>query len=34
MQEPETCDLLCLDLSKAEAARECLPEFSALEQIR
>jgi ArsR family transcriptional regulator, lead/cadmium/zinc/bismuth-responsive transcriptional repressor len=31
MQEPETCDLLCLDLPKAEAARARLPELSTLE---
>jgi DNA-binding transcriptional ArsR family regulator len=29
--EPDTCDLLCLDLPKAEALRESLPPVSELE---
>jgi DNA-binding transcriptional ArsR family regulator len=30
-REPDTCDLLCLDLPKAEAARRALPAASELE---
>ena len=30
--EPDTCDLLCLDLPKAEAMREALPPADELEQ--
>lgn len=29
--EPDTCDLLCLDLPKAEAARRAQPDAAALE---
>lgn len=32
MPEPETCDLLCLDLPNAEAARARLPDVAALER--
>jgi DNA-binding transcriptional ArsR family regulator len=32
MPQPETCDLLCLDLPKAEAARGRQPGAAALEQ--
>jgi ArsR family transcriptional regulator, lead/cadmium/zinc/bismuth-responsive transcriptional repressor len=31
MREPETCELLCLDLPKAEAARRALPSSAELE---
>ncbi len=31
MREPETCELLCLDLPKAEAARRELPSSAELE---
>jgi DNA-binding transcriptional ArsR family regulator len=31
--EPETCDLLCLDLPKAERVREGLPAPAALEEL-
>lgn len=30
-EEPDTCDLLCLDLPKAEAARQALPTAAELE---
>jgi ArsR family transcriptional regulator, lead/cadmium/zinc/bismuth-responsive transcriptional repressor len=30
--EPETCELLCLDLPKAEAVRRALPSLEALER--
>jgi len=30
--EPDTCDLLCLDLRKAEAVRRDLPPLDALEE--
>jgi DNA-binding transcriptional ArsR family regulator len=33
MAEPDQCDLLCLDLPKAEAARAQLPDTVALEQL-
>jgi DNA-binding transcriptional ArsR family regulator len=33
MTEPETCELLCLDLPKAEAARRRLPDGATLEQL-
>jgi DNA-binding transcriptional ArsR family regulator len=30
-QEPDTCDLLCLDLPKAEAVRQAMPPLDELE---
>jgi ArsR family transcriptional regulator, lead/cadmium/zinc/bismuth-responsive transcriptional repressor len=33
VSEPDGCDLLCLDLPKAEAARRRLPETAALEDL-
>jgi ArsR family transcriptional regulator, lead/cadmium/zinc/bismuth-responsive transcriptional repressor len=32
-QNPNTCDLLCLDLPKAERVRKELPSFEALERL-
>ncbi len=33
MPDPDTCDLLCLDLPKAERVRRRLPAAAALEQL-
>jgi ArsR family transcriptional regulator, lead/cadmium/zinc/bismuth-responsive transcriptional repressor len=30
-QEPDTCDLLCIDLPKAEAVRQSMPSLDTLE---
>lgn len=32
MPSPDSCDLLCLDLPKAEAARRCLPSAGEVER--